>query len=51
MRLDLRANFNKEIFSPDEELAEPVLALSKDEAEADDVADETPEDDPNPEKT
>lgn len=36
---------------PDEELAEPVLALSKDEAEADDVAEDTPEDDPNPEKT
>jgi len=35
---------------PDEELAEPVLALSKDDAEADDVADDTPEDDPNPEK-
>jgi len=36
---------------PDEELAEPVLALSKDDAEADDVAEDTPEDDPNPEKT
>ena len=34
------------------ELAEPVLALSKDDAEDDDdVAEETPEDDPRPEKT
>jgi len=36
---------------PDEELAEPVLALSSDDAEADEVAEDTPEDDPNPEKT
>jgi len=36
---------------PDEELAEPVLARSKEEAEADDVADDTPEDDPIPENT
>jgi len=32
---------------PDEELAEPVLALSKDDA--DEVADDTPEEDPMPE--
>ena len=51
IRLDLRANLNKEIDLPDEELAEPVLALSSDDAEADDVAEDTPEDDPNPEKT
>lgn len=37
---------------PEVELAEPVLALSRDDAEDDDdVADETPEDDPRPEKT
>ena len=51
IRLDLRANLNKEIVLPDEELAEPVLALSRDDAEADDVAEDTPEDDPNPENT
>lgn len=33
---------------PEEELAEPVLALSKEDAE--DVAEDTPEDDPRPEK-
>ena len=48
---DLRANLNKESDLPDEELAEPVLARSKEEAEADDVADDTPEDDPIPENT
>ena len=51
IRRDLRANLNNEDVSPDEELADPVLALSKDDAEADDVAEDTPEDDPNPEKT
>lgn len=33
---------------PDEELAEPVLALSREDAE--DVAEETPEEEPRPEK-
>lgn len=36
---------------PDVELAEPVLARSREEAEEEDVAEETPEDDPRPEKT
>jgi hypothetical protein len=37
---------------PDVELAEPVLALSSDEAEEEDeVAEETPEEEPRPEKT
>jgi hypothetical protein len=36
---------------PEVELAEPVLALSRDEAEEEEVAEETPEDDPRPEKT
>lgn len=36
---------------PDVELAEPVLALSRDEADEEDVAEDTPEDDPSPEKT
>lgn len=36
---------------PEDELAEPVLALSKDEAEADEVAEDTPDEEPMPEKT
>ena len=36
---------------PEVELADPVLALSSDEAEDEEVADDTPEDDPIPEKT
>ena len=33
---------------PDVELAEPVLALSRDEAEEEDVAEDTPEEEPEP---
>jgi len=36
---------------PEVELADPVLALSNEEAEDEEVADDTPEDDPIPEKT
>ena len=37
---------------PEVELADPVLALSREEAEEEeDVAEETPEEDPRPEKT
>lgn len=37
---------------PEVELAEPVLARSRDEAEEEDeVAEDTPEDEPRPEKT
>lgn len=33
---------------PDVELAEPVLARSRDEAEEEDVAEDTPEEEPEP---
>lgn len=33
---------------PDVELAEPVLALSRDEAEEEEVAEDTPEEEPEP---
>ena len=36
---------------PDVELAEPVLALSRDEAEEEDVPEDTPDEDPRPLKT
>ena len=51
IRRDLRANLNKEHVLPDEELAEPVLALSKDEAEADDVAEDSASSSKKPRQT
>ena len=36
------------LHSPDVELAEPVLALSRDEAEEEEVAEDTPELEPEP---
>lgn len=36
---------------PEVELAEPVLALSKDDADDDEVAEDTPDEEPTPEKT
>ena len=36
---------------PEVELAEPVLALSKEDAEDEEVPEETPDDDPRPLKT